>query len=57
MRGDEAAPPDFFLFIYYQLRMGFHPVAVEQYNTQGTPTNHKEHINTLLSNENTFERT
>jgi hypothetical protein len=21
--------------------MGFHPVAVAQYNTQGTPTNHK----------------
>jgi hypothetical protein len=37
--------------------MGFHPVAVAQYNTQGTPTNHKEHINTLLSNENTFEKT
>jgi hypothetical protein len=31
-------------YIYYQLLMGFHPVAVAQYNTQGTPTNHKEHI-------------
>jgi hypothetical protein len=40
--------------------MGFHPVAVAQYNTQGTPTNHKEHItqiNTLLSNTNTFQKT
>jgi hypothetical protein len=32
------------IYIYHQLRMGFHPVAVAQYNTQGTPTNHKEHI-------------
>jgi hypothetical protein len=34
--------------------MGFHPVAVAQYNKQGTPTNHKEHItqiNTLCSNK------
>jgi hypothetical protein len=35
--------------------MGFHLVVVAQYNTQGTPTNHKEHstqINALLSNKN-----
>jgi hypothetical protein len=34
-------------YIYYQLRMGFHPVAVAQYKTQGTPTNHKrtQHTN------------
>jgi hypothetical protein len=50
------APGDFiyiYIYIYYQQRMGFHPVEVTQYNTQGTPTNHKEHItqiNTLLSN-------
>jgi hypothetical protein len=34
--------------------MGFHPVAVAQYNTQGTLTNHKEHItqiNTLRSSK------
>jgi hypothetical protein len=40
--------------------MGFHPVAMAQYNTQGTATNHKEHItqiNTLLSNKNTYQRT
>jgi hypothetical protein len=39
--------------------MGFHPVVVAQYNTQGTPTNHIEHITqiyTLLSNENTFQK-
>jgi hypothetical protein len=40
--------------------MGFHPVAVAQYNIQGTPANHKEHftqLNTLLSNKNTFQKT
>jgi hypothetical protein len=40
--------------------MDFHPVAVAQYSTQGTPTNHKEditQINTLLSNENIFQKT
>jgi hypothetical protein len=40
--------------------MGFHPVAVAQYNIQGTPTSHKEQItliNTLLSSENTFQKT
>jgi hypothetical protein len=37
--------------------MGFHPVAVAKYNAQGTPANHKDHINTLLSNENTFQKT
>jgi hypothetical protein len=47
------------LKVYNQRRMGFHPLAVAQYNTQGTPTNNKEHItqiNALLSNKNTFQK-
>jgi hypothetical protein len=40
--------------------MDFHPVAVAQYNTQGTQTSRSEHItqiNTLRSNKNTFQKT